>query len=356
MGFRKYTIFIIANEKAKKEIIYDPVLTRNLYHLKNPLKNTLLPECGLYLIDNIMEEGQVECDHQIPWDAIWSKKRYVTQFPDIKEMIKPPKRMLERMVELYEITNSPLFYYCIEMHGGTVMDEYSYIIDEDHYLLRMEEDEPFQFFKNGKSENTKADILQFSLNQIGVKTDTGWFEPFTGAFDWDERSVFTGDYRKKAHCPESLYLSVKNKDIDSVKKCLENGIEPSHFYITNLAAETGDSSILKLITDKGAPINEGNSNPLCDAKDLDCVKILVEKGAHINDTPCPLNGPLKNGSTDGVKYLLEAGTEIKLENNDLFISACEGGLIWFAENFILNSRSILTENPTAGVEVVLYML
>ncbi|MCP4163697.1 MAG: ankyrin repeat domain-containing protein [Deltaproteobacteria bacterium] len=335
MPFRTYTLFIEVNDKVKDEINNDPVLSRNFYWLKNPIKNAFFPDQGLYLINGIVRHDLVDYHHQIPWDAIWTKKRYNLKFPDLRGM--PPKRMLERMVEIYEKCEARLFYYEVEIHGGETMNEYVCIVNEDHYFVRGRDDEPDEAWKNGEPTEFFGNILRFGLVKTGVKTKTGWFEPFAGKFDWDKRRVSPRyDSRDKLYpFPTSLYKSVLLSNHKSVEYCLENDIKPENYHdIVNVAAKRGDVKILQMIIKYGGRINNSHWNPIKDAVNCECVEALIEAGAKIKDTPSTLKGVLKAGNNDGIKLLLSKNPMPEMKDGDLWFAACRGGVISFADKLL----------------------
>jgi ankyrin repeat protein len=127
-----------------------------------------------------------------------------------------------------------------------------------------------------------------------------------------------------------------------------------------LAALEGHTDVVKLLLDKGAPVNETNEYkvpPLfmaAGAGHIDIVKLLLDKGAKVNARTNHDNTPLEhaaqNGHADVAKLLIDSGAEIEAKDDmgvtPLF-EAAEGGYDDIVTLLLDKGRQLTEEQTTA---------
>ncbi len=262
MPFIEHSIYFAANDKLKVELEKDSVLNYNLYWIKpGTLKGVTLPEEGLLVVRNIFNP-EFFCDsYSIPWDAIWSKKRYKPPF-SIETLCDehPPRWMFERIFELVSKCNTKAFFYSIEMNGGTIDYEHSWIFGDNYILILDDKNEDFEIerkaYVNAEKVSLSGNALYKSLKEIGVEAEeSGWFEPHTSSFVWCTIRLSPKIEREPElpAFPTSLYRSSSLGDLESVNKCIEAGISPLEYHdILEVAVASGNALLVqRLIEENG---------------------------------------------------------------------------------------------------------
>lgn len=342
MPFSEHSIYFVANTKLKEELEKDPVLSYNLYWIKpGTIKNIELPEDGLFVVREVTEPSIFTNNpHYIPWDAIWSKKRYDIQlYRDPTETLHkhPPARMLERIYELTIQCKTKAFYYSIDMHGGDVYREHAWILAKEHTTISYEEGKERVIYINNKKEALHGDTLYLALTNIGAKKvpESGWFEPHANTSIWDAIRV-SPPINKNKKLPAfstSLYRSVQLGDYEAVKKCLDVGISPLDYqYLLEAASASGNVQIVKEFIDRNVKVRNWWNGPLNCSKNEETIELLLKHGAEINHESNPLTYIAKSGNEKAVRYMIERGAKIQLhEENKLWFSACKGGILFLVQ-------------------------
>lgn len=343
MPFRANSIYFAANKKIKKQLEKDPVLSYNLYWIKpGTLKDVKLPKEGLFVVRDVRSPEHMNDPYGIPWDAVWSKKSNGMEFyPKEKGDGRPPNRMLERIHELTVKCKTKAFFYSIEMHGGTIDFENTWIFGEEQITILDDRNRKMKMkrkaYINNKKATIKGDPLYHALKNIGVKkvAKTGWWGPHTGPFVWRtirqsppiNRDIDTPPF------PTSLFRSASLGDYDAVKRCLKAGISPVNSYrILLAAASSGNAKVVKLLLDNGATACNEWHDPLRCARNKATVKLLLDNGSDINNNSNPLAGIAEFGTEKAVKYMLKRGAKIVLgEYKELWINACKGGMLFLVK-------------------------
>lgn len=352
MPFKENTIYFVANDKLRREIEKDPVLSFNFYWIKpGTIQNAVLPPDGLFAVRHVTNPEWNENPRIIPWDAIWSKKPSGMKFyPERNRWDHPPHQMLERIHELVTSCNSKAFYYIASTHGGDFMKEYAWIFTEERITILNEDDERRETYINGKEAVLPGDVLFLALTAIGVREvpDSGWFEPHTGEFDWDEIRLMSEKAGRKADphpFPTSIYHSAALGDYESVRKCIEAGFSPSDYdLILGEASASGNVKTVELLLDHGAKIQNGWKGALSNARNRETVELLVKHGADVNHESNPLAFVAESGNEDAVKCMIGHGAVIALEkDNELWFSACKGGIFFLLETLFPKVDPACTE-------------
>ncbi|HAS42613.1 MAG TPA: hypothetical protein DCS93_19185 [Microscillaceae bacterium] len=344
MPFREYTIYFVANNQLKEELTKDPVLSYNLHWIKpETLKDATLPEDGLFAVRNIQNPEYIDDPYSIPWDAIWSKTRYKLTFPasEVPSFKQPPDRMLERIYELVSTCNSKAFYYLVEMHGGDVIHEYTWIFGQNQVMILDDEHQVSlttrKAYINGEKVVLLGDVLYLALKEIGVKTEgtSGWFEPHTGTFIWrtTRLSPKINKEPKLPAFPTSLFRSAALGDFESVQKCIEAGISPLHYNnLLEVSSRSGNAQLVQSLLDQKVELKSKWNGPLNAAQNKETIEILLKHGAAINHESNPLAHIAQSGNEAAVRYMIERGAKLTLgERNELWFGACQGGILFLVQ-------------------------
>ncbi|MFT5823991.1 MAG: ankyrin repeat protein [Crocinitomix sp.] len=339
MPFSANTIYFVANDKLKKELEKDPVLSYNLYWIKpGTLKDVKLPKQGLFAVTNIATAQYNDGPYIIPWDAVWSKKRQKTHFYlDGKHSEHPPKRMLERIHELITKCKTKAFYYNVQTDGGQYMHEYAWIFGKDHTSILDEDGEKRISFINRKKTKIKGDVLYLALKGVGVKTKskTGWFEPHTSMFIWRtirlSPSIDTRIENKAF--PTSFRRSVILGDYASAKNCIANGLFPQITQgLLESASASENAKLVELMLNNGLKVENWWRGPLHVAQNKKTIALLLKNGAEINHESNPLAVIAESGQKGAVKYMISQGAKLKVDKkNSLWFSACKGGVLFLVK-------------------------
>ena len=118
---------------------------------------------------------------------------------------------------------------------------------------------------------------------------------------------------KRPSWSTALSMAAMNSHIEIVRLLLDKGADPNRAIVS--AAAVGETSVLRLLIERGANIRseEGNLALLNAAEDghLNCVKVLVNNGADVSARDYDGKTPLLLAQTKGhpvvADYLINAG-------------------------------------------------
>jgi ankyrin repeat protein len=265
-------------------------------HLFPPhsLEGCELPNCGLVAVPNLLEPEECEFPAAVPWDSLVPQRGFDGHFRESG----PPSPMLAFLVEQSCTFEQPILFYECNMHGG----------DIDHEVC---------WSVQGAKISRHQDWVR-GMELIGATIpETGWFPPHTSSFDWRL-------FHKPGQIgpPLSLYQAAFRQDWTRVEQLIRAGHSPLHYRRKSpltLAVSAGNVEIARLLLSHGA---RARSTELAQARTLPLVELLLQAGA-IPDQ-MSVRSVLSKGNEAG---FLRLNPLVQLELEEVFISACRGGVI-----------------------------
>lgn len=258
---------------------------------------------------NLLEPEACEFPAAVPWDSLVPQRGFDGHFLESG----PPSPMLAFLVEQSCAFGQPILFYECNMHGGDIDYEVCWSIQGAKILRH-------------------GDWVR-AMELIGATIpETGWFPPHTSTFDW-----------RPFHKPGelgpslSLYQAASRQDWTTVEQLIRAGHSPIHYRRKSpltLAVSAGNVEVVKLLLAHGAKVR---STELAQARTLPMVELLLEAGA-ISDQ-MSLRSVLAKGNREG---FLRLKPMVELQLEDVFISACQGGVISVLDSCFSERPTVVT--------------
>lgn len=142
---------------------------------------------------------------------------------------------------------------------------------------------------------------------------------------------------------EQLIQSVKNKDLQSVKKAIMDGADVGYngCYAFRLSCHEGNLDIAKYLVKNGADINAYDGDALTWATQrghLDVVKYLVDIG--VNVTYDILELAINNGNVDVASYLIDIKPDVNHIDKHCLIQCSSKGYLSLIKRLICKGVDI----------------
>ncbi len=204
---------------------------------------------------------------------------------------------------------------------------------------------------NKKAESLCNDQV-FWMNRVfnrfpEVKGDI--LRKFKGTRSWSE--YYIQDLRKinKTNAEEYLESGSKEGRITQVAIALELGAKGNNVAL-KLASRNGHLEVVKYIIEQGADIHidDDEALKLASRGHLDVVKYLLEQGADIHiDDDFPLIEASAYGYLEVVKYLVSQGANIHAQDDDAMIIAIIRGHLEIVKYLVSQGANIHAQNDAA---------
>ncbi|MCB9704640.1 MAG: ankyrin repeat domain-containing protein [Myxococcales bacterium] len=303
----------------------------------------------------------------------------------------PPRPCLAALKGLSHELRSPIIFYACDMWGGDLDLEAAWIPgwapgEVDRVLFLDPKERVAYAAVGGSLTPLRRDVLIAALEYLRLQLPSPFFLPHTRAFEWERYRLRPREHGESdmddspwpSRHPDSLYARVAAGDREGAARLLAAGVDPNAYWTTplELAASQGRPDLVALLLAHGAEgAPKGRLSALHAAADVESARLLIaaaapldggdaptaatgevtpervarlliELGAEpaaaraaINGRPdviTPLASAARAGHDEVARLLVELGADLRPPGTErlLWLSACEGGLLWLVERLL----------------------